>query len=73
MSKQRDYNHQFVQRAGKKRDLFVCQICGSTVKPEGHHVINFQYGGAADIDNIITLCQKCHKSVHRGTIDIIKI
>lgn len=64
--------HRSVQREGKIRDLYTCQICGSHYKPEGHHIIQYQFGGAADVDNIITLCQKCHKEVHRGRIDIIK-
>ena len=57
---------------GKRRDYNVCQVCGSTVKPEGHHMIQYLYGGAANDENIITLCQKCHKQVHRGNIDIMK-
>ena len=50
----------------------ACCVCGSKERPEGHHVIEYQYGGAATIDNIVTLCQKCHKQVHRGNIDIMK-
>lgn len=68
----RDYAHSKVQKLGKKRDLYICQVCGSTEHSEGHHIINYQYGGAATQDNIVTLCQKCHKQVHRGNIDLIK-
>ena len=70
--KRRGTDHNEAQKAGKKRDLYVCQVCGSKLKPEGHHIINYQYGGAADVDNIVTLCQACHKAVHRGAIDILK-
>lgn len=69
----REREHCVVQRKGKERDLYTCQICGSTDCVEGHHILNYQYGGAASIDNIVTLCSKCHKQVHRGNIDIIKI
>lgn len=72
MSKQRESCHQVVQKKGKNRDLHTCQVCGSMIQPEGHHIINYQFGGAANVDNIITLCQKCHKAVHRGAIDIVK-
>ena len=68
----RSSEHQRVQREGKKRDYGTCCVCGSKERPEGHHVIEYQYGGAATLDNIVTLCQKCHKQVHRGNIDIMK-
>lgn len=68
----RGYEHLNAQKKGKERDLFICQICGSSDQVEGHHIIDYQYGGAADMDNIITLCQKCHKEVHRGAINLIK-
>ena len=57
----REREHCVAQKRGKERDLYTCQICGSTEKVEGHHIFNYQYGGAANIDNIVTLCQKCHK------------
>lgn len=68
----RSTEHKKVQILGKIRDYYTCQICGSTIKPEGHHIIQHQYGGSADSENIITLCGRYHKQVHRGKIDIIK-
>ena len=65
---EREREHCVVQRKGKERDLYTCQICGSVNYVEGH-----QYGGASNVDNIVTLCRKCHKQVHRGNIDILKI
>lgn len=59
----REREHCFVQKKGKERDLYTCQICGSTDHVEGHHILNYQYGGAANVDNIVTLCKKCHKQV----------
>ena len=67
----RDSSHCRVQRQGKERDKYVCQICGSTEKVEGHNVIDYQYGGTATVGNIITLCHKCHRKVHNGKIDLI--
>ena len=69
----RENGHCVAQKQGKARDLYTCQVCGATEYVEGHHILNYQYGGAASIDNIVTLCRKCHKQVHRGNIDILKI
>lgn len=68
----RDSTHTKAQRDGRKRDLYTCQVCGSTDQTEGHHIIDFIFGGAADKDNIITLCHDCHANVHRGIIDLFK-
>lgn len=71
MSK-RSAEHNRAQRQGKERDLFTCQICGSRINVEGHHIIDYQFGGAANTDNIVALCKACHLKVHQGKIDIIK-
>ena len=73
MAEKRGTEHCKVQKQGKERDLYTCQICGSTENVEGHHIINFQFGGAANVDNIVALCRNCHKQVHRSNINIIKI
>lgn len=68
----RSYAHNRAQKAGKVRDLFTCQVCGSKKNVEGHHIVDHQFLGAATADNIISLCHSCHKEVHRGNIDIAK-
>lgn len=65
--------HIKAQRVGRERDRNRCQVCGSKLHVEGHHILNFQFGGAAHVDNIIALCRKHHKDVHRGLLDILKI
>lgn len=70
MAKRRSYEHIKAQNAGKKRDHYTCQACGSTNRVEGHHIFDHYFSGAPHVDNIITLCQKCHKEVHKGNIDI---
>ncbi len=72
-AKKRDGSHIAAQKQGRKRDQGICQICGSKKHPEGHHVVDFQFGGEANADNIVTLCRKCHKDVHRGKMDIFVI
>ena len=69
---QRPYAHVNAQRQGRIRDRHTCQICGSTRHPEGHHIFDYSFGGAADPDNIITLCHECHRRVHDGKIMLFR-
>lgn len=64
--------HKAAQLAGRVRDLQVCQVCGSKKNPQGHHILDHFFSGAAHKDNIITLCGDCHKKAHRGLFDIFK-
>lgn len=73
MGRNRSSAHTKAQRAGRERDGNRCQVCGSRDHVEGHHIVDHQFGGAANVDNIIALCQKHHKDVHRGLLDILKI
>ena len=68
---QRSSEHLKAQKAGKERDGYICQVCGSRCNVEGHHVINYQFGGSANVNNIVTLCRNCHKEVHRGNMDLV--
>ena len=71
MAKKRPSVHKRAQLAGRKRDGYTCQICGSKEHVEGHHIIDYSFGGAASADNIVTLCHDHHKDVHDGRINII--
>ena len=48
-------------------------VIGSNDHVEGHHIIDHQFGGAADKDNIVALCHKHHNDVHKGLIGLLKI
>ena len=64
--------HINVQRSGRERDNYTCQICGSRNHSEGHHIFDYSFGGAASLDNIVTLCRECHTKVHQGKIGLFK-
>lgn len=67
----RDKDHTKAQKAGKKRDGYVCMVCGEyNEKGQGHHVISLSHGGPATKHNIITMCPACHKDYHRGKLKI---
>ena len=56
------------------RDGYTCQCCGShdnNVKLHVHHIESRQTGGDAP-NNLITLCEHCHKSLHAGKIILPK-
>lgn len=59
------------------RDNYTCQCCGKRpsdknhVKLHMHHLESRKTGGNAP-DNLITLCEACHKAVHAGKVAISK-
>ena len=47
-----------------ERDNYTCCECGTSDKKlETHHKVARRYGGKDEIDNIITLCRKCHRII----------
>lgn len=56
------------------RDEYTCQCCGAhdnDVKLHVHHIESRQTGGNAP-NNLITLCEHCHKALHEGKIELPK-
>lgn len=43
----RDARHVRVQRQGKERDCYICQVCGSRERLEGHHIVDYHFGGGS--------------------------
>jgi 5-methylcytosine-specific restriction endonuclease McrA len=48
------------RRLVRERDGGVCRDCGSTDRPQVHHVLPARYGGTHDLSNLVTLCRSCH-------------
>jgi len=47
-----------------KRDKGVCQLCmGCKTNIEAHHIIPINENGEDTLENLITLCEPCHKKV----------
>lgn len=56
------------------RDGYTCQCCDThdkDVKLHVHHIESRQTGGNAP-NNLITLCEHCHKALHEGKIELPK-
>ena len=63
------YDSYNVRQYVLKRDNYTCQCCGKHgdgVKFHVHHLETRKTGGNAP-DNLITLCEDCHKAIHAGT------
>ena len=55
------------------RDKYTCQICkAKNVRLEVHHIKYRSQCGSDDLENLITLCEDCHKKVHLGELSINK-
>jgi 5-methylcytosine-specific restriction endonuclease McrA len=53
------------------RDGYTCQHCGKTgTALHAHHIVYRSKGGSNMADNLITLCEDCHKKVHSGKIQL---
>lgn len=46
------------------RDQFRCQECGYFKHLEVHHIVPRSKGGSDDPNNLVTLCQRCHRKKH---------
>jgi hypothetical protein len=47
-------------------DSYTCRECGSKENLHVHHIKEKSKGGTNDINNLITLCNDCHKEKHKG-------
>ena len=54
-----------LQYAVLKRDDFTCQKCGCWTTAPPHHIKFRSSGGSDTMENMITLCMKCHEKEHR--------
>lgn len=68
-----NYGYSSRREAVLHRDNYTCQCCGKkNCRLEVHHIKFKRNGGADDEENLITLCEDCHKGVHAGTIVLNK-
>lgn len=51
------------------RDKYTCQCCKTKKGTlHVHHIIYRSKGGSDEIENLITLCEYCHKKLHKGKL-----
>ena len=49
-----------------RRDAWRCQFCGARTNLQVHHIKYRSQAGQDTIENLITLCAKCHSDQHGG-------
>jgi hypothetical protein len=59
------YRWQKLRARAKARDGNRCRRCGARVKLQVHHVVKPQDGGTDTLENLITLCDRCHRLTHK--------
>ena len=72
---QKGFNYGYSSRreAILHRDNYTCKCCGKkNCRLEVHHIKFRRDGGTDDEENLITLCEDCHKGVHAGTVILDK-
>jgi hypothetical protein len=62
------YRKEFKQNRGIVLilDNYQCRECKSSSNLHVHHIKEKSQGGTNDINNLITLCEKCHAEKHKG-------
>lgn len=72
---QKGFNYGYSSRRSAilHRDNYTCQCCGKkNCRLEVHHIKFRSNGGTDDEENLITLCEDCHKGIHAGTVELNK-
>ena|ERR1051326_1472345 len=60
-----------ILKQAKIRDGYRCAICFHNTAVVAHHVIPLEVGGPDTLENLITLCTGCHRSVHYPNMTIL--
>jgi 5-methylcytosine-specific restriction endonuclease McrA len=67
--RQERQQHAAVYRAVDARDGLICQSCGIYCgrSIHRHHKIFRSQGGPTTLENLQSLCQRCHRAIHERT------
>jgi 5-methylcytosine-specific restriction endonuclease McrA len=65
MKMNRPYEHRKAQNQRRELDLDICQLCASIKNVQAHHIFEYSKGGSAIVEGMITLCEDCHRMIHK--------
>ena len=63
MNKYSEKHWQQIRLKALERDNYKCTLCDSNLNLEVHHK-TYKNKGNERLNEIITLCRKCHKKIH---------
>jgi hypothetical protein len=52
-----------------ERDNHQCYICGKETNLHVHHIIPRAHGGTHTLENLVTLCGACHRTIETGDVE----
>ena len=52
------------------RDRWHCQSCNNTRGLTPHHIVTRGRCGGDELENLVTLCIRCHDAIHDGKLAI---
>ena len=53
----------------RKNNKLTCNRCGKSENLEIHHIIPVAQWGGNDINNLMLLCQDCHKIIDKESFE----
>lgn len=56
-----------------ERDGWKCVHCNNRAGLHPHHIMFRSAGGEDTLDNLVTLCWKCHSAIHDGFLKCERI
>lgn len=64
-----------LRKAVYNRDEWKCRHCGNRQMLDPHHVQHRSAGGEHAMNNLLTLCRKCHDDEHDGrlVIEVVEV
>lgn len=66
-----NYGYSNAREHALVRDKYTCQCCGKkNCRLEVHHIVFRRNGGSDNLENLVTLCEDCHKAVHLGKMEL---
>lgn len=58
------WNWEQIRKQVLERDGWKCTACGRTDHLHVHHIVPRSAGGSDELDNLTTLCVRCHSNQH---------
>lgn len=66
-----NYGYANAREHSMDRDNYTCRCCGKkNCRLEVHHIVFRRNGGSDNLENLLTLCEDCHKAVRLGKIEL---